>query len=178
MTHPTHKYVPQNVASKFRKQAVQVWIIATGVVVGWVALILFAPVAAANGFQSFSAPIYTFFGSICHQMPERSINLDGHPVAVCSRCLGVYFGLFAGFIICPLWRKIDDIEPLPRFWLFLSLIPISLDWSLTLFGIWENTHISRSVTGFILGIACATFIIPALVEIFRNLSRKTETRNE
>ncbi|MDQ3490283.1 MAG: DUF2085 domain-containing protein [Acidobacteriota bacterium] len=176
MTHPTHKYVPQNVASQFRKQAVHVWMIASGVVVGWVALILFAPVVAANGFQSFSAPIYTFFGYICHQMTERSIHLDGHPVAVCSRCFGVYFGLFAGFIIYPLWRPIGEIETLPRFWLFLSLIPISIDWSLTMFGIWENTHLSRFVTGLILGTTCAAYIVPALVEIIRNLSLKAETR--
>ena len=146
------------------------WIVATGVAAAWMSIMLLAPVTAANGFQSFSSPIYAFFSYICHQMPERSIHLDGHPVAVCSRCFGVYFGLLAGFVIYPVWRPIDEIEPLPRFWLFLSLIPISIDWSLTMFGIWENTHLSRFVTGLILGIACAAFISPALVEIFRNLS--------
>jgi uncharacterized membrane protein len=49
-------------------------------------------------------------------------------------------------------------------------VPISIDWSLTIFGIWENTHVSRFVTGAILGIACATYIVPALVEVVRNLS--------
>ena len=178
MTQPIENYIPQNIASKFRKQAVRVWMISLMVVFVWVIVILLAPIGAANGFQDLSSPIYTFFSFLCHQLPERSINIEGHTIAVCSRCFGVYFGLLAGFLIYPFWRPIDEIMPLPRFWLFLSLIPIGVDWALTIFGIWENTHLSRSVTGFILGIACATFIIPALVEIFRNLFRKTETRNE
>ena len=74
------------------------------------------------------------------------------------------------------WRKVDDIEPLPRIWLFLSMLPIGIDWSLGVFGIWENTHVSRFITGGILGFACATYIIPALVEIFRYLLIKRETK--
>jgi uncharacterized membrane protein len=83
----------------------------------------------------------------------------------------------AGVLIYPLWRPIEEIEPIRRFWLFLSLIPVTIDWSLTMFGIWENTHLSRFVTGMILGAACATFIVPALVEITRNFSaRKLQTQ--
>jgi len=72
-------------------------------------------------------------------------------------------------VIYPLWRRIDEIEPISRIWLFLSLIPIGVDWSLTIFGIWDNTFTSRLITGLILGVACATFIVPATVEITRNL---------
>ena len=125
------------------------------------------PVALAYGIESVSHPLYKFFSFICHQIEGRSFHLDGHPFGVCSRCFGVYFGLFAGFVLYPVWRRVDDIEPLPRIWLFLSMVPIGIDWGLGVFGIWENTHISRFITGLILGIACATYIIPALVEIFR-----------
>ncbi|MEO6656152.1 MAG: DUF2085 domain-containing protein, partial [Pyrinomonadaceae bacterium] len=140
------------------------------VVLVWVSLIVLAPLAKTNGFAGLSAPLYHFFGFICHQIPERSFFIAGEQFGVCSRCFGVYFGLLAGFAVYPLWRPISGIEPLSRFWLFLSLIPISIDWALTIFGIWENTHLSRFITGLILGLACATFIVPALVEITRNLS--------
>lgn len=153
-----------------RKQAIRVWVIGFAVVLLWVLMILAAPLARANGFAGFSSPLYHFFSYICHQKPERSFFVAGEQFGVCSRCFGVYFGLLAGVAVYPLWRPINEIEPLPRFWLFLSLIPIGIDWSLTIFGIWENTHLSRFITGLILGVACATFIVPALVEITRNLS--------
>lgn len=141
------------------------------VVVGvWVLLTVAAPLAKANGLVSISSPLYTFFGYICHQISDRSFHVEGEQFAVCSRCFGVYFGLVFGFAIYPLWRNIDGIEPLPRIWLFLSLMPIGIDWSLTVFGVWENTHLSRFLTGLILGVACATYIVPAIVEITRNLS--------
>ena len=146
--------------------------IGLAVVLVWVSLILIAPIAKANGFVAISSPLYHFFSFICHQIPERSFHVEGEQFGVCSRCFGVYFGLLFGFAVYPLWRPIDGIEPLPRFWLFLSLIPISVDWSLTIFGIWENTHVSRFITGMILGVACASFIVPALVEITRNLTSR------
>lgn len=153
-----------------KRQAWKVWVIGLAVVFVWVALILVAPIAKANGLVAVSTPLYHFFSYICHRLPERSFFIEGEQFGVCSRCFGVYFGLLAGFVVYPLWRKIDEIEPLPRFWLFLSLIPISIDWSLTIFGIWENTFLTRFITGLILGFACSTFIVPALVEITRNLS--------
>lgn len=142
------------------------------VVAVWVLLTLIAPLAKANGFVAVSLPLYNFFGYICHQISDRSFHIGGEQFGVCSRCFGVYFGLAFGFAVYPLWRNITEVEPLPRFWLFLSLIPIAIDWSLTVFGIWENTHLSRFLTGLILGVACSTFIVPAIVEITRNLTNR------
>ena len=172
MTEPAGNYLSLDLAQKMRKQAIRVWMIGLLVVFLWAAAIVAAPVAKANGLVSVSSPLYHFFSFICHQISERSFRVEGEQFAVCSRCFGVYFGLLFGFAIYPLWRNIVEIEPLPRVWLFLSLIPISVDWSLTIFGIWENTHLSRFVTGLILGVACATYIVPALVEITRNLSAR------
>lgn len=175
MTEPAENYVSQDIAKRLRSQAFKIWSVTLGIVLVWVFAIVLAPVALENGWIGLSSPIYNFFSYICHQQSERSLHLDGHPLAVCSRCFGVYFGLFAGMAVYPLWRRIEDVEPLARFWLFLSLIPIGIDWSLTMFDVWENTHLSRFVTGLILGVACATFIVPALVEIKRNMSAKRET---
>ncbi|MBA3694699.1 MAG: DUF2085 domain-containing protein, partial [Acidobacteria bacterium] len=76
----------------------------------------------------------------------------------------------------PFLRRIEETEPLPRFWLFLAMIPMAVDWLLGFFEIWENTHLSRFLTGAILGTACAIFIIPALVEIFQLLSYKRQVK--
>lgn len=170
MPEPASNYVSLDTAKLMRKQAFRVWTAGLLVVVVWVLLIVGLPIAKANGFAAISSPFYYFFSFICHQIPERSFHVAGEPFAVCSRCFGVYFGLLFGFATYPLWRSIEDIEPLPRFWLFLSLIPMSIDWAMTFSGIWENTHLSRFITGMIVGIACSTFIVPALVEITRNFS--------
>ncbi len=36
--------------------------------------------------------VRSFFSRLCHQDPARSFVVDGSPVAVCVRCLGIYFG--------------------------------------------------------------------------------------
>jgi uncharacterized membrane protein len=172
MTERSENYISLDLQKQFRTQAVRVWLMTSTIVFVWVAMIVAPPLLLSAGFLSVASPLYKFFGYICHQMPERSLDLLGHQMAVCSRCFGVYFGLFAGLLTYPLWRPIDEVEPISRIWLFLSLIPISIDWSLTVFGIWENTHVSRFVTGMILGAGCATFIVPAVVEIARNYSGK------
>lgn len=170
MTEPAAMYTSLDLQQRFQRQAVKVWVITCAVVFLWLTAIIAAPLFLSNGITAASSPIYNFFSYICHQIPERSLHLAGHQMAVCSRCFGVYVGLLTGVLIYPLWRSIDEVDPIPRIWLFLSLIPISIDWSLTIFGIWENTHVSRFVTGAVLGFACATYIVPALVEVVRNLS--------
>src|SRR5215208_5580486 len=171
MTEPAENYVSPYHPGYFRAQAFSVWGATIAIVAVWVAAILLGPISRVGGW-GIDPPIYTFFSYICHQLTERSFHLGAEPLAVCSRCFGVYFGLLAGLLFYPLWRRIEDVEPLPRIWLLLSMIPIAVDWSLTVFGIWENTHLSRFITGLILGVACATYIIPALVEIRRNLAQR------
>jgi uncharacterized membrane protein len=182
MPEPASNYVSLDTAKLMRKQAFRVWTIGFLVVFTWVLLIVGLPVARANGFVTISSPLYHFFSFICHQIPERSFHIAGEQFAVCHRCFGLYLGLLFGFVIYPLWRNIDEIESLPRFWLFLSLIPMMVDWALTFFGIWENTHLSRFLTGMIVGVACSTFIVPATVEITRNFTYQkrisTQNRNE
>ena len=176
MIESSQQYIPVAFHSRLKAQAVKVWLIGCAVVLAWVLLILAPPILKANGFTTISTPLYSFFSLMCHQMPDRSFHLEGEKFGVCSRCFGVYFGLFFGFVIYPLWRRIDETEPISRIWLFLSLIPIGVDWSLGVFGLWENTFTSRFITGLILGAACATYIVPAIVEITRNLTVRSRIK--
>ena len=175
MTEPAENYVGIDAA---RRQALKAWSITLGIVSVWLLLIVLPPIFAANGQTSFSSPLYLFFSNLCHQMPDRSFHILEHQLAVCSRCFGVYFGLLAGLIAYPLWRNIENIDPLPRLWLFASMVPIGIDWSLGMLDIWQNNHASRFITGLILGVGCATYIMPALVEIVRNLSLGRSKRLE
>lgn len=169
MTEPIDHRLPNEAPRDVRVRSAVTWGWAVAVVLAWVFMILLAPIGREFGWGGAES-IYSFFGYVCHQIPERTLHLDAHPMAVCSRCFGVYGGLLGGLLAYPLVRKIEDTEPIRRRWLFLSLVPIGLDWSLTIFGIWENTHLTRVATGAILGIACAVYIVPALVEIRQNLA--------
>lgn len=163
----TDYYISLDLSTAFLRQAKRVWL-ATAVTTGvWIVLILAAPIAAAAGWHDAADSLYGFFGNICHQMPERSFHLYAYKFSVCHRCFGVYFGLLAGIACYPLIRPVDRIEPPARVWLFLAMIPIGIDWSLGVFGFWENTTLTRTATGFLLGAACGVFIMPAIVEIAR-----------
>lgn len=172
MPNEIENYTPQIVLRNQKMQALAVWGILAFLITGLVFSILLAPLAEANNLTAVSTPIYKFFSYICHQMPSRSFYMENHSFAVCSRCFGVYAGLLFGFVAYPFFRSIEEIEPLPRFWLFPALIPMGLDWSLGFFGVWENTHFSRFLTGSILGTVCAIFIIPALIELTQLFSHK------
>ena len=168
-------YIPLDIVSKFRPQAWRAWAIGLAVTMLWVGLILVAPLAKANGLVSVSSPLYAFFGYLCHQLDGRSFHVEGEKFGVCSRCFGVYLGIVIAFLAYPFWRRIENIDPLPKFWLFAACVPAAIDWSLTIFGIWENTYLSRVVTGGLLGFACGTFIVPSIVEIARNLALRRGT---
>lgn len=165
MPEPIDNYTPQNVLKDLRRKAFTLWGIVLFVLAAWAFAIVFTPIAKSFGWIEISNPLYTFFSYICHQIPSRSFHILEHQFSVCSRCTGVYFGLLVGLLSYPLFRSMEEIEPFPRIWLLLSMIPIGIDWSLTFFEYWENTHLSRVVTGLILGFACAVFIVPALVEL-------------
>ena len=169
MAETAENYASISIREILYSQAHRVWTVALLVIATWVLAVIAPPLLLSNGISA--SPIYNIFGYICHQIPERSFHLFGYQFAVCSRCFGVYAGLLLGILTYRLSRPVDSIEPLPRFWLFLSMVPIGIDWSLGVFGIWENTHFTRFVTGLILGTACAVYIVPALVEIVRNLRK-------
>lgn len=158
-------YVPQNVVTIQKRLAFWVWGIATAVVFLWIAAIVSAPIFEYEGIKSVSQPIYRFFSYMCHQISSRSFHYHEHQFAVCARCFGFYGGFLLGFIVYPLARALNNTDSFPRFWLFAAMIPMGIDVGVDFLEIWKNTHLSRTITGLILGFACAFFIIPALVEI-------------
>jgi uncharacterized membrane protein len=59
---------------------------------------LAAPLLAA-GHPLTALLIRGFFSRLCHQDPARSWVIEGSPVAVCVRCLGIYCGTAFGFLL-------------------------------------------------------------------------------
>ncbi|HEX5887088.1 MAG TPA: DUF2085 domain-containing protein [Pyrinomonadaceae bacterium] len=155
-------YVPQVVPTR---RPLVFWAISAAAVTLFVLPIVIAPLAAASGHGAIAATIYRAFATICHQLPERSYFIDGHKLAVCSRCTGIYAGFFFTLLAYPVIRSLRITSTPHRKWLFLAVLPLAIDFSLTFFDIWENTHTSRLVTGLLLGSAAVFFVMPGIMDL-------------
>ena len=149
-----------------------VWASTATVVLVFVSLIVFAPLARAHGYDSSAFVLYEMFGRVCHQIPERAFEIEGHPLAVCARCTGIYFGFAAGVLAFPLVRSLRRGRTPARKWLMLAAVPTLLDFALGFFRLLENTHWSRSVTGALLGAVAVFYVLPGLMDLSRMSCRR------
>src|ERR1044072_1721856 len=156
------KYIPQVVPTRRPRVF---WLVSTSTVLGLVSLILLAPIAAAGGHNGLAFAIYRAFGTMCHQIPARSYFIDGHQFAVCSRCTGIYFGFAFTLLLYPLIRSLRSTATPPRSLLILAALPLAIDFSLTFFGFWENTHTSRLLPGALLGSVSVFYVMPGIVDL-------------
>ena len=169
------QYIPQMVPTR---RPLVFWLVSAATVLGLVSLILVAPIAAAGGHNGLAFAIYRAFGTMCHQIPARSYFIDGHQFAVCSRCTGIYFGFAFTLLLYPLIRSLRSTATPPRSLLILAALPLAIDFSLTFFGFWENTHTSRLLTGALLGSVSVFYVMPGIVDLsLRSLTiRSSEPR--
>ena len=156
------QYVPQCATDH---RPLLVWaIFALGALIV-VGMIVGAPLAQANGHSFFALTIYGAFSHVCHQIPDRSFFIAGHQFAVCARCTGLYAGFAAPALSYPLVRSLRRTDTPHRRWLFVAALPLVVDFSLGFFGIWENTHLSRFLTGGLLGGAAVFYVMPGLMDL-------------
>ncbi|MDT5061842.1 MAG: hypothetical protein QOH63_2301 [Acidobacteriota bacterium] len=150
-----------------------VWAITATITLAFVSLIVIAPLALTHGHEFTALVIYKSFSRFCHQIPERSFYLDGHPLAVCARCAGIYFGFAASVLLYPLARSLRRSDAPARKWLLVAIVPAALDFALDFFGIRENTHLTRLVTGALLGGVTAFYVVPGLLDLSRMSFRRS-----
>ncbi len=164
-------YVPQcapGAAGTTRTRAA--WLVWGLTVIGAFALlglIVGAPLAQAQGHETFALIAYRAFDGLCHQLPTRSFYLAGQPLAVCARCCGIYAGFAAGALCYPLVRPLGRACVPARRWLLLAALPTCVDFALGYTGLWANTHTSRALTGALLGAGLICFVLPCLLELGR-----------
>ncbi|HEV7374882.1 MAG TPA: DUF2085 domain-containing protein [Pyrinomonadaceae bacterium] len=169
---------PSSLIPSSSRRSVIMWAIVATLVLLFVSLIVVAPLALAHGRGSNALVIYKSFSRFCHQIPERSFYIDGHPFAVCARCTGIYFGFAAGVLLYPLVRSLKRSDAPARLWLLVALVPMALDFALDFFGVWKNTHLSRSATGALLGAVTAFYVVPGLVDLSRMSFRRSTVDEE
>ncbi len=112
---------------------------------------------AAAGAGPMKEYAYLGFERVCHQIPERSLTLFGERAAVCSRCLGIYAGLF---LSCLLLRPPSG--GMPRAHLILAAAsPMAADILLASLGVLWGGNWTRLATGLLFGLAVPLYLIPA-----------------
>jgi uncharacterized membrane protein len=131
----------------------------------WLVMIFLAPLIMNSGElpSRISSFIYVFFSKVCHQEDSRSFHLAGHKLAVCSRCVWIYAGFFIGVLIYPFKYKLNNISP-PSVWLLIiAIFFLICDVLSDSLGIIENTYLSRSLTGFLIGIVLPLYLLPGFI---------------
>ena len=156
------EYIPQQ--TNIRRPLILWTILVVGSLL-FVGLIVAAPIARATEYGALAATLYQAFSHACHQQPERSFFIAGQPFAVCARCTGLYIGFVLIVLLYPLLTSLRRTDPPQRKWLFLSVVPLAIDFGLGFLGIWENTRASRFLTGALLGGVVVFYVMPALAEL-------------
>jgi uncharacterized membrane protein len=99
----------------------------------------------------FALALQRGFALVCHQQPDRSFFLFGGSVAVCARCLGIYFGAAMGLLL-RVPRRI-------AMQLLIAAVAINLVDRLAEFaGLHGNWMPARFALGIILGTAAAMLV--------------------
>ena len=122
-----------------------------------------APAVALGGNPAVSAVLYAALSPVCHQLPGRSFTIQGLPWAACHRCSGLYLGLAAAALAPASF--FSAVHRRRRLWAGAGIAPALVDFSLTYFGIWENTALSRFGSGLAIGLVLSVFVVSGIAEL-------------
>lgn len=110
-----------------------------------------AHVSRAQGFSKLQAVIQIAGAWSCHRMPSRSFHIEGKPMPMCARCLGVAMG---HVVALGAWLTLGLIGPL--FAVVLMAVCFA-DWAVQRWAGWESTNPRRLVTGLVGGFGMVAF---------------------
>lgn len=115
---------------------------------------LSAPLLAAAGYSVSAFAVLQFFSVVCHQDAARSFWIAGAPLAVCTRCLGIYLGGIAG-----VWLNVPR-RTILKFLAATALVSF-LDFFAEAAGLHDNWFWVRWALGAMLGAGGTALIVQA-----------------
>ncbi len=105
--------------------------------------------------------------AVCHQLPEKSIFIEGKQLPVCARDTGIYFGsLISLFFILLSRRRRSNSIPVPyiSFTFVFFMLLMGVDAVSSYVGFRETTNSIRLLTGLLVGISLPLFMYPILID--------------
>ena len=122
--------------------------------------VLFAAASATTLFAVLPvAPpwqVRMLYAPICHQKIERTLSLLGEPMAVCSRCAGLYFGAALAVLLAALMPRM--LWWPNRVWFFAALLPTAIDAVLPWAGLPQLSLVPRHFVAWPAGFAVGWFL--------------------
>lgn len=142
----------------------------------WLTAIFLAPY-----LRAYQSPIHIFiysaFSNICHQIPSRCFTFSGYPLAVCSRCLGIYSGFLLGTLMYPGVHGLHNLSfPRTRTF-FLVTFPIVVDTSGNLLSLWSTWGWIRFALGAVWGLILPFYFIPGLTQFALECKHKPNSHS-
>jgi uncharacterized membrane protein len=155
----------------FMRLSIVTYVVILLAVAVWCGGIVLAPLCCAESGNAVDVgqALYQFYHPICHQLPERSLFLAGHPLGVCSRCTSIYVAFLVGTLLFPLFRSLKH-SSLPARWLLIAVaVPMLID--ATWIGSWfyDVTILTRMISGALFGLVLPFFLLPTALQAVREL---------
>lgn len=126
---------------------------------------IFAPIIASSGEGHLADKLYFIFAHTCHQQPDRTFWLANYPVALCSRCLGLYLGFVIYMLINIFTGKILKLKHV----VYIFIIGLT-EGLLEIFTSFQGSNIIR----FFSGIAIGVFIVSILDCLIKMIGGKVK----
>jgi uncharacterized membrane protein len=154
-----------------------VYCLTLGGIIIWLGVIFLAPYLRSqdSGLSTFA---YSVFTPVCHQIPSRSFHLFDQPLAVCARCLGIYFGILGGTGIYPFINGFSKLSlPKARTFVLVSL-PMVIDAGGNFLHLWESSLWIRFMTGFLWGLVLPFYFIVGVSDFVLKRAQEKAKKTE
>lgn len=123
--------------------------------------------------SELSALTFKTFAFICHQKASLCFNISGKSMPICSRCFGIYTGIFILSTLLLFFKKDYLLVKKKLFKFKIAIIFFLTAWSavyidsrLNSENIIQQSHLRRFITGFAAGCSLAILILFLLNYLF------------
>lgn len=101
---------------------------------------------------------------VCHQLPGRTLFINGHLLPLCARCTGIYSGFLIGIFWFLVFKK--SLHSTKQSHRKIFSIPLAFTALILLemlaekIQFWELNNLARLTTGWVLGVSLGVVLFP------------------
>lgn len=99
------------------------------------------------------------YSTVCHQQPEKLIEINGHHTSVCARCTGIYLG---GMLSSSIFLIISTINLKSGKLMLVASVPMLIDVVLYSSGLYDYSINIAFITGLFFGSVGIAYIYHGL----------------